>query len=105
MDLLAEIIILLQTNIPAILTVIVGVLAARFLLWRKFKRILLLISKLLIDLNLALVDDAFSIKECEKILDDIIEIIAEVYNKHNIPDQCNTYTIQCMNVYTVYTFI
>ena len=86
MDLIAEIIILLQTNIPAILTVIVGVLAARFLLWRKFKRILLLISKLLIDLNLALVEDAFSIKECEKILDDIIEIIGEVYRNHNIPD-------------------
>ena len=79
MDLLAEIIILLQTNIPAILTVIVGVIAARFLLWRKIKKLLGLVTILLVDLNDALEDDTFSIAECQKILTNIIAIIEEVY--------------------------
>lgn len=86
MDLLAEIIILLQTNIPAILTVIVGVLAARFLLWRKFKRILALITILLVDLDKALVDDMFSVEECRTVADDIILIIREIYDTHKVPD-------------------
>ena len=87
MDLLTEIIILLQTNIPGILTVIVGVLAARFFLkWRKFKRVLKLVVALLMDLDEALEDDAFSVQECQKILADIILIIKEIYNKHSETD-------------------
>ena len=86
MELLPEIFELIMENIPAIATIIIGVLATRFLLWRKFKRVLALISILLVDLDTALEDDAFSVKECQTLSKDIILIIKEVYDTHKVPD-------------------
>ena len=86
MELLPEIFELIMGNIPAIATIIIGVLATRFLLWRKFKRLLALISILLMDLDRALEDDMFSVEECQKITQDIIAIIKHIYDNHNTDD-------------------
>ena len=86
MELLPEIFELIMDNIPAIITIIIGVLATRFLLWRKFKRFLALISILLVDLDKALEDDAFSVAECQKITQDIVAIIKHIYDNHNTND-------------------
>ena len=86
MELLPEIFELIMENIPAIATIIIGVLATRFLLWRKFKRLLALISVLLMDLDRALEDDMFSVEECQKITQDIIAIIKHIYDNHNTSD-------------------
>ena len=86
MELLPEITELIIDNIPAIATIIIGVLATRFLLWRKFKRFLALISILLVDLDKALEDDMFSVEECQKITTDIIAIIKYIYDNHNTED-------------------
>jgi len=77
MELIPELITLLQSNIPAILTIIVGVIATRFILWKKFKSILANIANLLNDVNEALLDDAITVDEVEILIGDILNLLKD----------------------------
>ena len=78
MELLPEIIKLIQLNLPAIFTVILGVLATRFLLWRKFKIILADIGFLIGSASDAIDDDQITMDEVNTIIADVQRLLDDL---------------------------
>jgi hypothetical protein len=78
MDLLPELIKLIQINLPAILTLILGVVATRFLLWRKFKVILADIGFLIGSVSEAINDDQLTMDEVNTIIADVQRLLDDL---------------------------